>query len=250
MNYLIWDLFGPASWPIWLTLLAAAGFLIGSVRLARWAVMLCALYLIVFAILPTGDWLMQRLESRYPRPPTPPAGIDAITVLAGAELLGASAVSGSLELSGHGERVGEALALARLYPKAKIWIVGGIAMHGRRDIDWTADYWRRAGLAPERIGTIGGTLDTCENALGIAKALPRRRVLVVTSGFHMPRAMACMKAVAVDAVPYAVDRQTVGRSFLASFTSDFADNIVRSDLALHEYAGLAYYRLTGRISSL
>lgn len=250
MNYLIWELFGPASWLVWLTLLAAIGFLIGSMRLARWAVMLGALYVLVFAILPTGDWLMQRLEGSYPRPASPPAGIDDVAVLAGAELLRASAASGALELSGHGERVGEALALSRLYPEAKIWIVGGIAKEGRRDIDWTADYWRRAGLAPERIGKIAGTLDTCANALGIARALPGRRVLLVTSGFHMPRAMACMRTAGVDAIPYAVDRQTIGRSFVASFSSDFADNIVRTDLALHEIVGLAYYRLTGRISSL
>lgn len=249
MNYLIWDLFGPASWPVWLTLLAAVGFLIGSVRLARWAVMLGALYMIAFAILPTGDWLMHRLESRYPRPAPPPAGIDAIAVLAGAEKLRASAASGSLELGKHGERVGEALTLAQRYPAARVWIVGGIERDGRRDVDWTADYWRRAGLAPGRIGKIAGTLDTCANARGIAKTLPGQRVLLVTSGFHMPRAMACMKAAGVDAVPYAVDRQSLGRGF-RSFSKDLNDNIARSDAALHEIVGLAYYRLTGRIDSL
>ena len=244
LNYLLWALFGPAGWFVWLPLFAAIFLIGGMLRAARIAVALLALWTVLLAVLPTGNWLMNRLETAYPRPATLPDGIDAVAVLAGAERLRASALSGSLEFGSHGERISEALALARAYPRAKIWIVGGIARHGRRDVDWTADYWRRAGLAPSRIGKIAGTLDTCANARGIATALPGKRVLLVTSGFHMPRAMACMKAAGVDAIAYPVDRQV---SDLAFFSPTFFENVERADVALHEYAGLAWYRLRGRL---
>ena len=243
LNYLLWALFGPAAWFVWLTLLTAIFLLCGALRSARAASALLALWTILFAILPTGNWLMNRLEAAYPRPAALSDRIDAVVVLAGAERLRASALSGSLEFDSHGERVSEALALAQAYPQAKIWIVGGVTQDGSRDVDWTADYWRRAGLPQGRIAKITGTLDTCANARGIAAALPGKRVLLVTSGFHMPRAMACMKAVGVDAIAYAVDRQTSDRQFSPAFN----ENIERADLALHEYAGLAWYRLSGRL---
>lgn len=243
LNYLLWALFGPAAWFVWLTLLTAIFLFCGALRSARGAIALLALWTLLFAILPTGNWLMSRLEAAYPRPAALPDRIDAVAVLAGAEQLRASALSGSLEVGPHGERVSEALALAQVYPSAKIWIVGGVNRQGSRDVDWTADYWRRAGLPQSRIGKITGTLDTCANARGIAEALPGKRVLLVTSGFHMPRAMACMKAAGVDAIAYPVDRQASDREFSPAFI----ENVERADLALHEYVGLAWYRLRGRL---
>lgn len=243
LNYLLWALFGPAAWFVWLTLLTAICLFGGALRSARRVMVFLALWTLLFAILPTGNWLMNRLEAAYPRPTVLPERIDAVAVLAGAERLRASALSGSLELGPHGERVSEALALAQAYPQAKIWIVGGVTHDGSRDVDWTTDYWRRAGLPQDRIGKITGTFDTCANARGIAAALPAKRVLLVTSGFHMPRAMACMKAAGVNAVAYAVDRQASDREFSPAFI----ENIERADLALHEYVGLAWYRLSGRL---
>lgn len=243
LNYLLWALFGPAGGFVWLILLTAIFLLSGALRPARGAIVLLALWTLVFAILPTGNWLMSRLEAAYPRPAALPEQIDAVAVLAGAERLRASALSGSLEFGPHGERVSEALPLSRAYPQAKIWIVGGVTHDGSRDVDWTADYWHRAGLPQGRIGKVTGTLDTCTNARGIASALPGKRVLLVTSGFHMPRAMACMKAAGVDAVAYPVDRQASDREFSPAFI----ENIERADLALHEYVGLAWYRLSGRL---
>ncbi|MBB4632518.1 YdcF family protein [Sphingosinicella soli] len=243
LNYLLWALFGPAAWFVWLTLLAAAFLLSGALRPARITVALLALWVVLLAVLPTGNLLMKRLESAYPRAAALPEPIDAVVVLAGAERLRASALSGTLEFGPHGERISEALALARAYPQTKIWIVGGIEHGGRRDIDWTADYWQRAGLAKHRVGKIAGTLDTCQNARGIAETLPGKRVLLVTSGFHMPRAMACMRAAGVDAIPYPVDRQASDRSLSIAFN----ENVEQADLALHEYAGFVWYRLTGAL---
>lgn len=249
MNYALWSLFGPASWLVWLTLLGAFAVFSDRWRLARFATFVGAVVAVGMYVLPTGFWLMQRLEAPYARGEAPPKGIDDIAVLAGAERLHASAASGRLETNQHGERVSEAVALAKALPRARLWIVGGVDKQtSHRDVDWTADYWRRAGIAAQRIGIIDGTFDTCGNAAGIARELPGRRVLLVTSAFHLPRAMACMSAAGVDAVPYAVDFQDWNAGKLSdAFTIDPLSNADRVDLALHEYVGIAYYRLTGRI---
>jgi uncharacterized SAM-binding protein YcdF (DUF218 family) len=246
VNYALWHLLGPVTWPLWLVLVAAMAALARRWRLTRWAALLAAAGILLFGAMPTGAWLMRWLEARYPQPASPPTDVAHIVVLAGAERLAASAASGRLEFNGHGERISEPLALARQLPAAKLWIVGGVSTgSGRRDVDWTADYWRRAGVPAPRIRVIAGTHDTCDNANGIARSLPGARVLLVTSAFHMPRAMACMAAANVDAIPYAVDRQIGLRE---GISLDLLDNLRTSDLVLHELVGLIYYRLAGRIT--
>lgn len=246
MNYALWHLFGPVIWPFWLLLVAAMAAVARRRRLTRWAALLAAGGILLFGVVPTGSWLMQRLEARYPQPASAPTNVEHIVVLAGAERLAASAASGRLEVNGHGERISEPLVLGRQLPATKLWIVGGVSKGlGRRDVDWTADYWRRAGIPAARIGVIAGTYDTCDNAHGIARSLPGQRVLLVTSAFHMPRAMACMAAAGVDAIPYAVDRQVGPRGGAAL---NLIDNLQTTELALHELVGLLYYRLGGRIT--
>lgn len=249
MNYALWNLFGPASWLVWLALIGAFAVFTDRWRLARLTTFLGAAVAVGIYVLPTGSWLMQKLESPYARGAPPPEGIKDIVVLTGAERLYASAASGRLETNQHGERVSEAVALATALPRARLWIVGGVDKHtARRDVDWTVDYWRRAGIAAKRIGIIDRTFDTCGNAAGVARELPGRRVLLVTSAFHLPRAMACMRAAGVDADPYPVDFQDWNAGKLTdAFSIDLLGNADRVDLALHEYVGIAYYRLTGRI---
>lgn len=252
MNYILWDLLGPASWPFWLILAAAAALMFRSDRahrFARWSALAAVLLVIALGVLPTGNLLMTRLEAAYPRPQHIPGPVRHIVVLGGAEHLLASAASGSLEFSEHGERIAEAVALAERYPSADLWIVGGVSLgQSRRDVDWTADYWVRAGVDSGRVRKIAGTFDTCGNALGISAALPHEPILLVTSGFHLPRALACMKRYGVDAAPYAVDRQGLTPDRLSRIVSfELLDNLDRTQLALHEYVGLLYYRLSGRI---
>lgn len=248
MNYLLWNLLGPASWAFWLILVAAIGVAVGRDRIVRFAVALAALWVAVFALLPTGFWLMQTLEADYPRVQQRSGMPQQIVVLAGAERLRASAYSGRLELNAHAERVTEAAILARTLPKARLWIVGGVSRKAQRDIDLTAAYWADAGIAPGRIGKIGDTTDTCENASGIARRLGIEPVLLVTSAFHMPRALACMARAGVNAVPYPVDTQIwQAEGIVDMFSSNLAANAERTALALHEYAGMLYYRITKRL---
>lgn len=253
MNYLLWNLFGPASWPLWLVFVAAAALLgrtLSGELLARRAVLLAAALVLVMGVLPTGFWLMQRLEAAYPRSDGPATTVRHIVVLAGGESLGASAHSGRLEINSHGDRISSALILARQYPSAQLWVVGGVGLAAGepRDVDWVTGYWSDAGIADRRIHKIEGTFDTCANARGIAREVPREGVLLVTSGFHLPRAMACLRAAGVNADPYPVDSQIwAARGIADAFSPDLAANIRRTDLALHEMIGLLYYRLSGRL---
>ncbi|MFC3713499.1 YdcF family protein [Sphingoaurantiacus capsulatus] len=249
-NYAIWGLFGPATWPAWLALLALlAGFL--KRTRARWPrrLLIASLALfIAFGLVPTGDWLARPLETHFPPYDAAMADPAHIVVLAGSEELDASAVAGRPEVGGAGDRLLEAAALAHAHPRATLWIAGGVRRHGRADVEWARLAWTRLGIAAKRIRIIDHTLDTCANAAGVAARRLSGEILLVTSAMHMPRAVACFEANGVRAAPYPVD-YTIRPSGTGSARSVIG-NLRQVDTALHEWIGLAYYRVRGRTSTL
>lgn len=253
-NYTIWHLVGPFTWPLWPCAFAFVVLLRHrSVALARRSLALGLGLFILLAIMPADYFLLHPLETRFPQPDLRRRHIRHIVVLSGAERLGASTFSGRTELNMHGERVLEGAKLARQFPEARLWTVGGVRRPDSplADVDWTARAWIDLGVSSGRITKVSGTRDTCGNATAIAREKPSGTILLVTSAFHMPRAVACFRAVGLDPIPYPVDYQTwpLGGPSDA-FGPNLFDNIERTDLALHEWLGLIYYRVRGRIDTI
>ena len=103
------------------------------------------------------------------------------------------------------------------------------------------------GIAPERLVAEDKSLNTRDNAV-MSAAIVRERgwknVLVVTSAFHMPRAVGCFRAVdlPVDTIP--VDY----RSYATSWPTDRlprARYLEESSSALREWFGRGIYRARG-----
>ena len=251
INYIVWGLLGPSTWALWLLALAVAHLAWPDrkgVRARRGRRLALASLLVgaAFGVTPLGSWLIRPLEARFPpsRLDRPPA---TVVVLAGGEALALSEWRGRLELNEAGERVLEGALLARRFPTARLAIAGGVRLDGARfsDSDLVVDAWRRLGIPAARIVGINGTVDTCANALG-SRRLPRP-VLLVTSAAHMPRAVACFRAAGIEPLVDPVDFRAIppGRG-----TGGVSSNLERIDFALHEWVGLAFYRLRGRTRDL
>ncbi|MBB4265259.1 YdcF family protein [Roseospira visakhapatnamensis] len=100
-------------------------------------------------------------------------------------------------------RVARAVAAARAWPDAPVVLSGG---HGRRhpagadsEARVMAALARAEGLAPDRLILEARSSDTLQNAgqsLAIAASAGAGRVLVVTDGPHLPRALLAFRAVA------------------------------------------------------
>lgn len=252
-NYELWRLLGPTTWPLWLLGLACLCFLPRDPggRWSRWArgltVAAFALF-ISFAVLPVGYMLIRPLETRFALVRLNAAPQD-IVVLTGSEALAQSEFAARPEFTEAGERVMEGAMLAHRFPQARLWIVGGIRLPGSKmsDVAWTALAWRRLGIAPGRMMLVDDTRDTCGNAAGVA-ARGVGRMLLVTSASHMPRAMACFRKAGIEPEPNPVDYNLVGPA--RSIWSSVPANLRRVDLAMHEWIGLLYYRLSGRTTDL
>jgi uncharacterized SAM-binding protein YcdF (DUF218 family) len=151
------------------------------------------------------------------------------------------------------ERLTETALIAIQFPAARIVISGGDATllpGSSSEASVAKRLFTRLGIDPGRILIEERSRTTSENAR-FTRALidprPGERWLLVTSAFHMPRAMACFKAVGLDLTPWPVDFRTRGPEDLLRFSTQPSDGWRRLDLAVKEWVGLVAYRLAGRI---
>jgi uncharacterized SAM-binding protein YcdF (DUF218 family) len=94
---------------------------------------------------------------------------------------------------------------------------------------------------------------TAENATRLRAMLapkPGERWLLVTSAFHMPRAIGAFRKAGFDVEAYPVDWRTRGWVDARVPFDRLSSGLARTDVALHEWGGLVIYWLTGRSSDL
>ena len=251
-NYAIWNLIGPLSWIFWLALIA----LLLARPSPKWSRRFLLLSLGWFAMAgfsPLGLLLMKPLELRFERLPLSDLPKTSfIAVLGGAERMGASQMSQRSEYNAHADRVIAGAELAFALPDSELAIIGGVTYPGSavRDVDIVHRTWIGLGIPSNRLRKIGGTRDTCTNAVGVAKSTSRP-IILVTSAFHMPRSVACFRASGLKALPFPVDFETPPiAGWRDLFRGNILDNLNRTDVALHEYVGLVVYRVSGRIKEI
>lgn len=213
--------------------------------------------LLVFGFSPASSFMMFALEERFP-----PAGDVArgryagIIVLGGFEDNRIISSRGQLALISAAERMTETVRLARRLPETKVIITGGSAANMRR-IDAgageVARYFREVGIAPSRIVVESQSRNTWENAT-LTRALiapaPTDRFLLVTSAWHMPRAMGVFRQAGFNVSAWPVDYRTAGGSDLAMPYRELTEGLVNTNVATKEYIGLVAYWLAGRTSAL
>jgi uncharacterized SAM-binding protein YcdF (DUF218 family) len=176
-------------------------------------------------------------------------------VLGGAISPDVSAARHEVVLNEAAERLTVVADLARRYPDARILFSGGTGelIAGEREAPFAFRLFETFGIAPDRILLEDRSRNTIENALyskEIARPMPGQRWLLVTSAYHMPRAIGVFRKVGFAVEPYPVDWRTRGaQDALRPFTS-VGDGLRRVDTAVREWVGLAVYWITGRSSEL
>jgi uncharacterized SAM-binding protein YcdF (DUF218 family) len=251
MRYNLWFLFGPVSWPAWAWIGAVLAQWANRPGLSRRLWFWGGLWGVAITASPLGHILIQPLERQYPVPNVS-GRIDGILMLTGAERLEQSTTHRQPVLNEAGERVLLAVMLHHRFPGALLVAVGGVADGASlRDTDIAYSAFVRSGVARDRIRLINGTTDTCTNASASRRVMkPGTRWLLVTSAAHMPRAMACYRAAGLSPVPYPADFRGRAKIWQPVFSPGGTTNLTTFDFAAHEWAGLLYYRLTGRIDSI
>lgn len=212
---------------------------------------LAGLLLVVSALTPAGLLMTAVLENRFPRPELPD-DVAGIVVLGGSFDTRVAKSRGEPELNEAGDRVTEAVALARRYPQAKVIFSGGLAAIFEDDVpevESAEAFFTALGLSGDRVILEGKARNTAENAVfskELADPQPGEVWLLVTSASHMPRSVGCFRVAGFDVLPYPVDYRTPLGPALYRPSSATTRNLEKVHFAIREYIGLVAYRLTGR----
>jgi uncharacterized SAM-binding protein YcdF (DUF218 family) len=220
-------------------------------RAGRWILTVTAVMSLFLAMAPLGTALWLALENRFPVARNMPAKVDGIIALGGVVDQFVTDARGQIALGGGIERLTEMAALSRRYPQARLIYSSGSGDLLRQDIkeaDVIDPFLETLGLDPARVIRENQSRNTYENAV-MAKDLVRPGAdetwILITSAFHMPRAVGCFRRVGWRIVPYPVDFALRGDETL-SLRFSLTGGIGGLSGALHEWIGLAAYWLSDR----
>jgi uncharacterized SAM-binding protein YcdF (DUF218 family) len=238
--------------PFLFVMSTAAGIILWLARKRRAALVALSVTAAVMLALSTGaaSMLLSRpLERRFPA--ALPTGFvpDVIVVLGGGAVDGAPDEAGAAGLSPASlKRVVRGYVLFRR-TGAPLILSGGRTWDGERvepEAEAAARTLASMGMPAAEVIKEGGSRTTWENAREVAKILAeggQKRVALVTSAWHMPRAMLAFGKAGVECVPACTDytfgeRPLRARDFLPSFeslSSCFRD--------FREYIGIVQYAM-------
>lgn len=209
---------------------------------------LTVLGLLGFEALPHA--FLRPLENRYPVPSA--AVVEqhvGLVVLGGATQHPRSyQAHAQVPLGEAAERMSVPVGLLRQHPKLALVFSGGegrLLVTGVTEAELARVFYQEQGVDLARVTLEAGSRNTRENARQVAALLGARCQapwLLVTSAWHMPRAVAEFESVGCRVTPYPVDFRTG----VSTAWSDYAlaRSLVQWQTALHEWLGLAVYALT------
>ncbi len=225
----------------------------GVLLVKRWpktGKVLIATGLSLFYLLSTGyvaTRIMKPLEAGY-RPLT--AGktkADAIVVLSGdVKLFRRNDIKVMLSADSL-ERVVTAAVLYRSSPFPMV-ISGGISNPtrlGTCEADAMAEKAASLGVPRTNIKCECRSTDTLTNAIEMKKILGKKRIILVTSAYHMKRAERVFAKQGFSVVPAPAGFMGDDQGLSVYSLIPRAVNLLVVDAALHEYVGLVWYALRG-----
>lgn len=224
---------------------------LGWRRLAGFFLAVLVTYGGAILLTPLPELAVRRLENRFPVPEVAPEAIAGIILLGGATGDGAVAVARDQPvLNGAAERLTTAMALHRRMPD-KPFIVSGfsgrLVPRGWNEAEITSRLFAQQGIDPAGVRFEAQSRTTAENARLTAQMVEQgeaRPWLLVTSAWHMPRAVATFRAEGLAVLPYPVDFETEPAQL--AWPRDLGSSLGLASIALHEWLGLAAYYVTGK----
>ncbi len=206
----------------------------GRERLASRLSFATAILLYAISIEPVKDFLYRPLDFAYRKPESVQA--DVIVVLGGGTY-------NNRELKGSSfKRVIEGFLL---YKELSVPIVlsGGASTGLTPESLIMKNLLMEFGVDERFIYADTKSRDTMENAIyvqEICRQINCKRILLVTSGFHMRRAVRTFREFGFEVIPYPVDIRYEGVYNLYSYFPKYT-TLKDSTIALREYIGILYY---------
>lgn len=223
-------------------------------RIGKFCVSVAIIFALAVTFVPIGPYMLKTLEDRFPAPVTLPERIDGIVVLGGVVDPTMSANRGTVAIGGAMERITASAQLALDHPEARLIFSGGsasISSQDHREADYVAELYAALGVQADRLVLEREARNTWENAkytMDVAAPKTAENWVLVTSAFHMPRAVGAFRRVGWEMIPYPVD-YNVTETLSFPSPMDFLSGLGSIANAGHEWIGLIAYWLTGKNSA-
>ncbi len=203
--------------------------------------------------------ILRTLESQYPplnlaTPISHENGVMGaqslkwIVVLAGG-VVGDPTLPIPLQISHHSrERLVEGIRLHRLLPGSKITLTGGIGFDGTPEATTLSRVAQELGVAKSDLVLEVESRDTKDHPLYVRHLVKKEPFILVTSAFHMPRAMKLFVKQGLAPIPAPAGPWKPAKEFWSPgnfFPS--ASGLRLAELAYHEYIGLTWAWVRGQI---
>ncbi|WP_020178845.1 YdcF family protein [Methylopila sp. M107] len=201
---------------------------------------------------PLGNLLLNPLEDRFPRAAGEPAPA-GIVVLGGSFDTVVAGARKEVVLTDAAERMTEIAELARRWPEARIAFTGGsnaVLYDGATEAELAARMLESFGVPRERLTLESRSRNTVENARFTRELVtpkPGERWMLVTSAYHMPRAIGCFRKEGFDVEAWPVDYRTRGPEDAFRPFSSVSAGLRRTDVAVREWVGLVTYWALGYV---
>ena len=225
-------------------ILAAAGLTLlhfSRGRAGAWLIAIAGSVAYLASTSMVGDALLAPLVGEYPVfEPVRALGVRDIVVLGSSYApRDRIPVTGALDPDGLA-RIVEGVRLARSRPGSRLLVSGGAPPGFAPSALGFAQMAADLGIERSSVVIMDRALDTSQEARDVAALLGHAPFILVTSAFHMPRAMRLMHRAGADPVP-----APTGQSLYAPPATDGlglvpgSRGLRKTEAALHEYLGLA-----------
>ncbi|MCX7724194.1 MAG: YdcF family protein [Thermodesulfovibrio sp.] len=203
-------------------------------KLIRYMALFSALFVYLISIEPVKDFLLYPLEKSYSV--SEKLDADAIVILGG----------GFYSIESFKEDTANRLLTGyRVYKKTKLPIIvsGGVVDRKIPESTVMANMLRELGVENNKIIEENKSRDTAQNALyvyEICKEKAFKRLILITSAYHMKRAVKLFQKTGVEVLPYPADFKRSNYYNIYSFLPRFSHFAVSSK-AIREYIALIVY---------
>ena len=231
-NSLFKNLIVPGSFSFALVLMGVFLILFKKKKKGKYLAFAGLLVYYLFSITPVADFAIRNLESDFtPLSQDLMDEADTIVVLSGgakADVLRSSEVLRISTLKDH---------------KSKLIISGTQEIANKETRSLVETFFISRGIPAEMIYIEDQSRNTRENARQIAERVGDEPFFLVTSGYHMKRAIMEFEKLGTNPIAAPTDFRAKKNSYVISDYIPNSENLRKSDLAIHEYFGILYYAL-------